>query len=71
MYDEKYKKEIDSLKEYSGGDGGSDIQMDEINKNVTEAYSKDRINNDHFRNLKNEIPVAYKKIFNRRIDLVC
>jgi len=67
LYEEIYKKEIDSLKESSEVDGRAEIKLKRINENVMDAHSKDRINNEHYTDIKNEISIAYKKIFNERI----
>ena len=68
LYEEIYKKEIDSLKESSEvEDGRPEIKLQRIHENVMDAHSKDRINNEHYTDIKNEISIAYKKIFNERI----
>ena len=39
-----------------------------INKNIINAYSEGKINNEQYTNLKNEISVIYEKIYKKRID---
>lgn len=50
LYEEIYKKEIDSLKESPDGEAGSEILLGRINgihEEVMNARSKDRINSEH------------------------
>jgi len=35
---------------------------------ITDAYSKGKINEIHYNNLKNEISILYAKIFQKSID---
>ncbi len=35
---------------------------------ITDAYSKGKINEKHFENLKNEISLSYDRVFRKRID---
>ena len=67
LYEEVYEKELDPLKKSSDRYDRLAIQLEEINRNVTDGYLKDRINNEHYTNLKNEISIAYKKIYTERI----
>ena len=43
-------------------------QLDRINKNIINAYSEGKINNEQYSNLKNEISVIYQEIFRKRVD---
>lgn len=43
------------------------IRLERINKNVIDTYSKDRINNEDYTEIRNEISIAYKKIFSESI----
>jgi hypothetical protein len=43
-------------------------RLDRINKNIINAYSEGKINNEQYSNLKNEISVIYEEIFRKRVD---
>lgn len=64
LYEEIFENEIDSLNENLDRDRSGEIQLDRITKEVNDAYIKDRINSDHYSVIRNEISLAYKKIFN-------
>jgi uncharacterized membrane protein len=42
--------------------------LDRINKNIINAYSEGKINNEQYSNLKNEISVIYEEIFRKRVN---
>jgi len=42
--------------------------LDRINKNIINAYSQGKINNEQHSNLKNEISVIYQEIFKKRVN---
>lgn len=68
LYEEIYKGEIDTIKESSGGADSSEILLERIYNDVKDAYSKDKISNEHYTNMKDAISIAFKKIFDRRIN---
>ncbi len=70
LHYEKFKSEINTSMESSKKDSTIQNQSERINKNVVDAYSKDRINNEHYSDIKNEISSAYKRIFNERINVL-
>ncbi|MGB7635807.1 MAG: hypothetical protein WBL68_18965 [Nitrososphaeraceae archaeon] len=67
LYEELYEKRIKPLNKPSQGGIHQEI-LDEIHNEVKVAYSKGRITNDHYSNLKNEISIGYEEEFNKRID---
>ncbi|HEY6885020.1 MAG TPA: YncE family protein, partial [Nitrososphaeraceae archaeon] len=47
----------------------SDIELlDKIRGSIADAYSKGKINKEHYESLKNEISTLYEEIFRKRID---
>jgi uncharacterized membrane protein len=64
-YQEVYKGIIVSLKEPSTD--GDSVQLDEFRDDISYAYSKGKIAEQHYNNLKNEISLIYEEIYNRRI----
>lgn len=61
---EIFKKRIESL---------TVPNIEEVNKirnEITNAYSDGNLNNEHYANLKNEISIAYREIFKKRIESI-
>ena len=44
-------------------------RLNRINKNIINAYSEGKINNEQYSNLKNEISVLYEEIYRKRIGV--
>jgi YVTN family beta-propeller protein len=63
-----YHKQIGSLY----GDGKLDVNdletLNQLTRNVADAYSKGKINEKHYESLRNEISVLYERIFRKKID---
>ncbi len=61
-------KQINSLY----GDGNLDEKdiepLDKLRNGIVDAYSKGKLNEKYYENLKNETSVLYQKIFRKRID---
>ena len=56
LYHEIFNKKLDSLKKSPGDDVGREVLLDEMKKEITDAYSKDKITELHY-NLLNEMIV--------------
>ena len=63
-----YHKKIASL--YNDGKlDEKDIEpIDKLSINIADSYSKGKINNEHYTNLKDEISVLYHQIYDKKID---
>jgi hypothetical protein len=47
----------------------NDIEpLDRLKRDITDAYAKGKIGDQHYANLKNEISMLYEKIYKKRID---
>jgi hypothetical protein len=64
LYEEIYKRRIDSLKEPPKGDVNPEAQLED----VTDAYSRNKINSEHYASLKNKISIKCQRIFKKRLD---
>jgi hypothetical protein len=48
---------------------GNDIEeLNKLRDNITDEYTKGKINNEYYTNLKKETSVLYEEIFKKRID---
>jgi YVTN family beta-propeller protein len=65
-----YHKQITSLY----GDGKLDEDdikpLDQLRRNVIDAYSQGKISEKHYESLRNEISILYEEIFRKKIDLL-
>jgi YVTN family beta-propeller protein len=66
-YREIFTKEIDSLNDIYENDKVKQ-QLSEIKAKIEEAYTKGKINNGYYVNLKKEISTRYDEMFRMRID---
>ena len=65
-----FHKKIQSLY-YDGKLDENDIEpLDNLKSRISDAYSKGKINSEHYSNLKDEISVLYQDIFKKRIQLL-
>jgi hypothetical protein len=67
LYEDIFRKRIDSLNGTSSSKRPSEEQLARIRNEVEYAFSKGKINEKHYDNLKNEISLCYDKIFRKRI----
>jgi len=44
------------------------IELNKLRGNITHEYTRGKINNEYYTNLKNEISIVYEEIFKKRID---
>ena len=63
-----YLKVISSLCDDGKLDENDIYDLDRISGAILVAYSKGKINEKHYKSLKNEISILYEKIFRKRID---
>ena len=63
-----YHQEMTSLYDDGKLDESDTEHLNLIDKNIIDAYSGGKINNEQYSNLKNEISVIYEKIYKKRID---
>lgn len=63
LYEEIYKKRIESLK-----DNGNEVVLTGIGNDINDAHSKGKLSEKHFANLKTKISVFYQDIYNKKID---
>jgi hypothetical protein len=61
LYHETYKKKIDSLKESPDGDVNREVLMDKIKEDTTDAYSKGKITELHYKLFNEKISKAISK----------
>jgi YVTN family beta-propeller protein len=63
-----YHNEVKSL--YNDGrlDTNDIKELNNLRDNVTDEYTRGKINNEYYTNLKKEISVLYEEIFKKRID---
>jgi YVTN family beta-propeller protein len=66
LYEEMFRNEIDTSK--GSLDGDVNTRLNKLTEDVKVAYSKNKINNEHFISLKNEISIAYYTILKKRIE---
>jgi YVTN family beta-propeller protein len=65
-----YHKIISSLYEDNKLDHNNMTSLDKIKIDMSEAYAKGRISDQHYQNLKDDISVLYEKIFKQKIDVL-
>jgi hypothetical protein len=47
----------------------NDIEyLNRLNRNISNAYAEEKLSNEHYTNLKNEVAILYQKIFKKRIE---
>jgi uncharacterized membrane protein len=63
-----YHKRISSLYEDNKLDHNDIAHLDKIKIDMSDAYAKGKISDQHYQNLKNEISVLYEEIHSKRID---
>src|SRR5919198_942418 len=65
-----YHERIKSLYDY-GRINENDIgNLNELNTDITDAYAKGKITDEHYANLKNEISMSYEQVYNKEIDSI-
>jgi hypothetical protein len=42
--------------------------LDQLRSSLTDEYSRGKLNEKHYENLKNETSLLYEKIFRKRLD---
>ena len=48
-----------------------DIQsLDNLRSDISDAYAKGKINDQHYTNLKDEISILYEEIYQKKIDSI-
>jgi YVTN family beta-propeller protein len=65
-----YHREMTALYDDGKLDENDTEHLNIINKNIINAYSEGKINNEQYTNLKNEISVLYEKLYKKRIDIL-
>ena len=63
-----YHKSIDSIYDDAKLDENDIKSLDKLKNDITDAYSKGKIQHEHFNTLKEEISVSYEEIFSKKID---
>ena len=66
-YNEIFKEQINSLKKINNNDEKIKV-LDEIKSDLNDAYSKEKIDKEHYDSLKNEISILYQEIFVTKIN---
>jgi YVTN family beta-propeller protein len=65
-----YHQEMASIYDDGRLDENDVNHLNTLNKNILNAYSEGKINNEHYKSLKNEISILYEEIYRKRIDLL-
>ena len=63
-----YHKRISSFYEDNKLDYNDIAALDKIKTDMSDAYAKGKISDEHYQNLKNEISVLYEEILRKRVD---
>jgi YVTN family beta-propeller protein len=63
-----YHKKINSLYDDGKLDNDDLEALDRLKINISDDYSKGRINGEHYSNLKDEVSALYQQIYNKRIE---
>jgi hypothetical protein len=64
----QYYKRINSLYDDGKLDENDIIDLDRLKRGITDAYSKGKITDQHYNNLKNETSTLYEEIYKNKID---
>jgi YVTN family beta-propeller protein len=74
LYEEIFKKQIHSTKAlFENKDNTLKKVENELNlhtTNIIRAYSENKVNNEHYANLKNEISILYEELLRKQIESV-
>jgi alpha-D-ribose 1-methylphosphonate 5-triphosphate diphosphatase PhnM len=62
-----FYKEITSVYDDGKLDVNDFQSLDKLKNNITDAYSKGKINNDHYIRLNNEISICMKKYLGKKL----
>jgi len=73
LYQEIFKKQIHSTKTLFDNEDNTLKIEDELNKyitKITKIYTENKLNNEHYTNLKNQISMLYEELLRNQIDSI-